>query len=61
MPGHTKSSFDKSIRPRCVKCGTQMRLADVKPDQSYGRRFTRQKFECPKCKTAQTYTMGTIR
>jgi hypothetical protein len=35
-----------------------MTLERIEPLRTYGRRFERRTFQCPKCKNAQTYTMG---
>ena len=38
-------------RPKCFKCGAQMRLARIEPDAaSYDKRT----FECPECDNVRT-------
>jgi hypothetical protein len=47
-----------SAPPHCVKCGAPMELADRSAAAAYGRRYERWKFQCPRCKHIQAYTMG---
>jgi len=35
-----------------------MRCANRRPVATFGYRYERWKFECPKCRNMQTYTMG---
>jgi hypothetical protein len=35
-----------------------MELADRSAAAAYGRRYERWKFQCPRCKHIQAYTMG---
>jgi hypothetical protein len=57
-PVRNRSRLAGSAQPHCVKCGAQMRIAQRSAAASYGRRYERWRFECPRCKHMQTYTMG---